>query len=169
MKDRDLSNVGQTKNLGSRKGKGVTQILDAEAFRKEGIGWESTEQKGRRGTRTRRPAGTLVFTGEQNGRGSTALLGSLCLPSRSQSCQRDPSHTWIMPLSISLRLRSEMPQHKPSVTWSCYLSSPDPRLLLRAPIVPTISVFHTLPGHFWPPDSKYLSLYLDLLIYRWVS
>lgn len=55
LKDRDLSNVGRTKNLGSKKGKGRTQILDAEAFRKEGIEREEHRAEGEEGHKDTMP------------------------------------------------------------------------------------------------------------------
>lgn len=68
LKDRDLSNVGRTKNLGSKKGKGRTQILDAEAFRKEGIEREEHRAEGEEGqgrAQSRRGGGAQGHDGRQ--------------------------------------------------------------------------------------------------------
>lgn len=45
------------KNLGSKKRKGVTQILDAEAFREEGIEGEEHSAEGEEGHKDTMPSG----------------------------------------------------------------------------------------------------------------
>lgn len=46
LKGEALSNSGQDKDLGFEKGKGIIQILDAKAFRKEEREWEKHGTKG---------------------------------------------------------------------------------------------------------------------------
>lgn len=56
---------GQMRNLGSKKGKGVVQILDGKSGRKVGIEWEEQVAKWETESECDDPAVPYVLTGEQ--------------------------------------------------------------------------------------------------------
>lgn len=164
LKDRALFSCGQNGEFGNQEGERSYLNLGCQSIYKAKNGTGRTQsQRGVWEGRVYRhgvPAVTLVPAGEQRAdvrseQGPPLFFG-LCLQSRPRSYQCDLSKSLSSEAPTDRRLRSETPQHRPSVPGPCYLPDPPPPGTEHPNS--TCHLQLPQPGLSWSPDSKCLSL-----------